>query len=312
MTVLSSKDAKGERLDAFLAKAVKHLTRSRLQQLIAQSAVRVDGRPAKPSLRLSGREAIEVFEPDPTPALPKPENLPLRIVFQDSDLVVVDKAPGMVVHEGAGNRSGTLVNALLHHIGDLKGIGGTLRPGIVHRLDKDTSGLLVVAKSDAALQALQRAFRERSVAKFYLALVKGNPLARGEWGGPIARHPVHRTRFTSRLQVGRPARTQYEVVARFGKAAKLRVQLHTGRTHQIRVHCADAGFPILGDTLYGGRGSPFPQVIARQALHASRLEFLHPMTHVPMAFEAPLPADFHAAEALLTSMDGKKDEKTNK
>ncbi len=293
--------ARGRRLDQALVEAFPALSRARLQALIRQGQVRVDQRTAKASARMSGGERIQLTLPPAEPALPEPEDLPLSVLFQDRDLLVLDKAPGMVVHPAAGHRRGTLVNALLHHVRDLQGVGGALRPGLVHRLDKDTSGCLVVAKNDAALRGLQASFKTRQVQKTYLALVHGQPPEQGRIETAYGRHPRHRQRFTGRLTEGKPARTGFRVLERLHGAALLEVDLLTGRTHQIRVHLAEAGYPLLGDVLYGGtrkgdaRVRAVQTTLGRQALHAWRLAFPHPRTGARRAFEAKVPADLRSA-----------------
>lgn len=286
---------RGLRVDQFLASRCSELSRSRLQQLIEAGHVRLNGSPVKSAYRLKGGEALEVEVPPPEPAEPLPEDLPLVTLYEDRHLLVIDKAAGMVVHPGAGHRSGTLVNALLHHVKDLEGVGGVLRPGLVHRLDKDTTGALVVAKSDASLRALQRAFKSREVEKRYVALVRGQPPEVGTFHTLYGRHPRHRLRFTGRCAKGRAAVTHFTVRRRFAKACLVEVSLETGRTHQIRVHLAEAGFPLLGDALYGPKAAQRPEIIGRQALHAWRLAFAHPMTGRALAIEADWPADFCSA-----------------
>lgn len=299
---LVPKESRGDRLDAHLARAFADLSRARLQQLIQDGRLLVDGRAPKPSLRLKGGEVVELTVPPPAPARPLPQDLPLRVLYEDEDLLVLDKAAGMVVHPAAGHADGTLVNALLHRVKDLRGVGGELRPGIVHRLDRDTSGCLVVAKHEQALSALQRAFKGREVHKRYLAIVQGVPrAAQATIDTPYGRHPRQRKKFTGRLKEGKRAVTAYQVRERLQGAALLEVELLTGRTHQIRVHLAEAGHPLLGDALYGRRRSP---AIARQALHAWRLDFPHPRTGERMAFEAPPPPDFTAALEALRAEPG--------
>jgi 23S rRNA pseudouridine1911/1915/1917 synthase len=292
---------KGARLDQFLVQVLPELSRSRLQALIDEGFITVDGQPSKPSHRLTGAEQIDVEVPAPTPVEPQAEDLPLTVLYQDRDLLVLDKAAGMVVHPGAGHHDGTLINALLHHVKDLQGVGGELRPGLVHRLDKDTSGVLVVAKNDAALIALQAAFKSREVSKQYVALVSGQPPDAGTFSTLHARHPTQRMRFTGRGKTGRSAITHFETARRFALGARVHVTLETGRTHQIRMHFAEAGFPLFGDELYGTKASSRPDLIGRQALHAWKLTFSHPRTGKVMRFEAPLPADLRAAEKRLAA-----------
>lgn len=265
-----------------------------------------DGRPVKAALRLRGGELLSVHIPAPVAAVPVAEELPLEVLHEDRDLVVVNKAAGMVVHPGAGHASGTLVNALLHRVKDLSGVGGELRPGIVHRLDKDTTGCLVVAKNERTLVALQKAFKTRAVEKTYLALVHGHPKkAEGRIETLYGRHPVHRQKFTGKVKEGKPAITVYRMRELFEGAALVEVDLLTGRTHQIRVHLAESGHPLLCDALYGagrkakGNVAEAQEALGRQALHAWRLAFEHPRTGKALKLEAPLPADFEAALARL-------------
>jgi 23S rRNA pseudouridine1911/1915/1917 synthase len=299
----------GLRLDAWLARRLPALSRSRIRALIDAGHVSLDGSRPRASTHVKAGQAATLALPAPAPAAPVPENIPLRVVHEDASLLVVDKPAGLVVHPGAGHASGTLVNALLAGVRDLSGIGGVLRPGIVHRLDRGTSGLLVVAKDDEAHRALVRQFAGRSVEKEYLALVLGNPQrASGEIATPIGRDPVHRKRMSTRAPRGREARTSWSVAERFDGAALLRVRIHTGRTHQIRVHLASIGHPVAGDPVYGGTRTPSSrravgrlalQALERPALHAARLAFDHPRTGARCSFEAPLPADLEAALAAL-------------
>ena len=303
-------EARGLRLDVWLASVEPELTRSRLKALIESGEVTLDGQGVKPARRLEGGELVRVAVEPPRPAAPQPESIALSILFEDEDLIVVDKPAGMVVHPGAGNPAGTLVNALLAHSKDLAGIGGELRPGIVHRLDKDTSGCIVVAKNERALAALQAQFKRRDVEKVYLALVHGVPAAKGRFETLHGRHPTDRKRFTSKVQKGRTAVTEWETVQAGLGAALVRVRLHTGRSHQIRMHFAEDGHPLLSDVLYGGRkreaklpaASPVrlaAQAIGRQALHAFQLGFAHPVSGRPLALSAEVPGDFaRALEAL--------------
>lgn len=299
--------AKGQRLDQFLAQAIEGLSRSRVTALINQQQVTVSGAPAHAALRLRGGEAICVVVPEPRSAKASAEELPIRVLHEDKDLIVVDKAAGMVVHPAAGNWSGTLVNALLHHVDDLEGVGGELRPGLVHRLDKDTSGCVVVAKNEATLQALQAAFKGREVEKLYLAIVLGEPPDHGVIETLYGRHPRDRKRFTGKVKEGKTAKTEYRTVERFAGAALVEVILHTGRTHQIRVHLSEAGFPLLSDSLYGKRAkkdlAEAEGAMGRQALHAWKLSFKHPRSKRRMAFEAKLHPDFEAA---LTALRGRR------
>jgi 23S rRNA pseudouridine1911/1915/1917 synthase len=294
-------EARGERLDQHLARTYPELTRSRIQGLIEAGHVQVDGRPAKVALRLRGGELLTLTVPPPVAAVPVAEELPLAVLHEDKDLVVVNKAAGMVVHPGAGHASGTLVNALLHRVKDLAGVGGELRPGIVHRLDKDTTGCLVVAKNEQALVALQKGFKTRAVEKTYLALVHGRPKAEGRIETLYGRHPVHRQKFTGKVKEGKPAITVYRTRELFEDAALVDVDLLTGRTHQIRVHLAESGHPLLCDALYGagrkakGRVAQAQEALGRQALHAWKLAFTHPRTGKALKLEAPLPEDFEAA-----------------
>jgi 23S rRNA pseudouridine1911/1915/1917 synthase len=294
-------DEAGQRLDAWLARRLPALSRSRLQALIAAGRVRLDSAPARAATRVKHGQTAHVRVPPPAPAEPQPEDIPLRIVYEDRALLVLDKPPGLVVHPGAGAPRGTLVNALLARVGGLSGIGGVLRPGIVHRLDKGTSGLLVVAKGDEAHRALAQQFAGRTVEKEYLAVVQGVPgRASGEVSAAIGRDPVQRRRMSVRAPRGREARTSWSVAERLDGAALLRVRIHTGRTHQIRVHLASIGHPVAGDSVYGGTRTPSSrkaaarlalQSLERPALHAARLSFVHPTSGERLRFEAPLPAD---------------------
>ena len=290
--------ARGQRLDQFLAHQLPTLSRSRIQELIREGRAEVDGRAARqPRQRLKGGERVrlEVVE---RPALAAtPEAIPLDILYEDEDLAVVNKPAGLVVHAGAGHRRGTLVNALLHRFGQLSSLGGALRPGLVHRLDKTTSGLLVVAKNDAAHQRLAEQFRSRAVEKRYLAVVHGRPArAQGHIALPVARDKRRPTRMTTRRAEGRAAATDYRVLASTGELTLVEAFLRTGRTHQLRVHFSALGHPIAGDTLYGaprqaGRGNAMLPVLNRIFLHAERLRFQHPRTGKPLEFRAPLPEE---------------------
>lgn len=303
-------EARGARLDAFLVSVEPELSRSRLQALIGEGAILLDGAPTKPSKLLKGGESVELTIAPPKPAIPQPEAIPLNVLYEDHDLIVVDKPAGMVVHPAAGNEAGTLVNALLAHCHDLAGIGGELRPGIVHRLDKDTTGCLVAAKNGPALAGLQAQFKARRVSKIYQALVHGVPAASGRIETLYGRHPTDRKRFTGKVDSGRTAITEWKLLQSFPGAAHVEVNLLTGRTHQVRVHFAEAGHPLLSDALYGGRkrekklppeslARRAAEAIGRHALHAGRLAFVHPRTGAPIDLEAPLPADFRRALEIL-------------
>jgi 23S rRNA pseudouridine1911/1915/1917 synthase len=294
-------EAQGVRLDVWLARRLPELSRARLQALIASGNVRLGGEPARPSTRLRAGQVIVVDVPPPVAAVPEPEDIPLAILHEDGHLLIVDKPAGLVVHPGAGAAAGTLVNALLRHVHDLSGVGGVLRPGIVHRLDRGTSGLLLVAKDDATHRALVRQFAGRTVGKEYLAIVHGVPeRPEGEIDRPVGRDPVHRKRMSVRSTRGREARTSWALAEAFDGASLLRVRIHTGRTHQIRVHLSSIGHPVAGDATYGGSRPPSCrapearaalQSLSRPALHAARLEFTHPQTGERMTFESPLPPD---------------------
>ncbi len=279
---------RGRRLDVAIAERIPELSRARIARLAAQGRTLVDGTPRKAAFRLRAGQRVRVLVPPPAPADLTPEPIPLRILYEDADLLVVDKPAGLPVHPAPGHPSGTLVNALLARVPDLPGIGGTLRPGIVHRLDKDTSGLLVVAKTEAAQRSLASQLRARTVVRTYLAVVRGRVRRdAGTVSAPIGRHPVHRKRMAV-VPAGREAVTHYTVLERFPAATLVACRLQTGRTHQIRVHLAHIGHPVLGDPVYGRAHVP---EMRRQALHAARLEFTHPRTGRPMAFAAPIPQD---------------------
>jgi len=295
-------DSDPMRLDLFVCRELAGETRATVQRLIEEGNVLVDGRQARPSLKLKGGERIQVEIPPPLPAEPQPEAIPLEVLYEDADLIVINKPAGMVVHPGAGNSSGTLVNALLAHCTDLSGIGGELRPGIVHRLDKDTSGVLVAAKNDRAHQSLSNQFSVHSVKRIYQALVYGSPKEdAGKIEGIIGRHPTERVRLSGKAKSGKHAITRWRVKERYGRVSLVELRLETGRTHQIRVHLSEAGFPLLGDPLYpdGGRFNNLadPQLrklittLGRQALHARTLGFIHPATGDYLEFTTEPPED---------------------
>jgi 23S rRNA pseudouridine1911/1915/1917 synthase len=313
-----------QRLDQYLAAHISDVSRARVQQLIEKGEVLVNGATAKASLRLKGDETITIMGPPQAPALrAMPEEIPLDIVYEDNDLAIVNKPAGMMVHAGAGateeaRNHGTLVNALLHHFETLSGVGGPLRPGIVHRLDRATSGLMVVAKNDEAHRRLARQFSGREVRKTYVALIHGWPKQdQGTIRSPISRHTQRRTRMTTRGFLGREAITHYLVQRKidspYGKFALIELQIETGRTHQIRVHMSSLGHPVVGDTLYGAPaeiraepnkrrapGMPSALRLERNFLHSAALELTHPRTGEALSFARALPEEL---QALLTRLE---------
>ena len=309
----------GRRLDRVLAELWPDLSRTRIARLMDRGLVRVAGHEVAPSFAAGEGEMVTLALPDPEPSTILPEDIPLDIVYEDDHLLVVNKAAGMVVHPGAGVKQGTLVHALLAHAPQIAGVGGAGRPGIVHRLDRNTSGLLVVAKTPTAYLRLVEAISRREVSRLYRTIVWGVPKdAAGRVFEPVGRHPKHRERMAV-IRSGRPAATRYRVLEAFGTAAYLECELETGRTHQIRVHLSHLGHPVVGDSTYGGgprRALNVPEsarrlareiveFLPRQALHAARLAFLHPATGKALALEAPLPADIEAAlERLRKSVTG--------
>jgi 23S rRNA pseudouridine1911/1915/1917 synthase len=290
----------GWRLDRALAAAVPTLSRERLKALIRSGAVEADGKPLRdPATKVRGEEALRVAVPEPAPAHNKPQDIPLSIVFEDDHLLVIDKPAGLVVHPAAGNLDGTLVNALLHHCGgSLSGIGGVARPGIVHRIDKDTSGLLVVAKTDVAHEGLAKQFAAHSIGRRYLAIVNGVPKVReGTIDAPLARSSANRKKIAIvEGRRGKRAVTHWKRLNILNDAALVECRLETGRTHQVRVHMASIGHPMLGDPVYSRPGKTHGKLLKelkfhRQALHAAHLEFTHPVTRRSLSFESPMPAD---------------------
>ena len=290
------------RLDQFLSETDLNLSRSQAKNLIKKNYILLNQRPTKPSIHLKAGDLVSVAFPRPEPLSLIPEPLPLTILYEDSSIIVVDKPAGMVVHPAAGNPSGTLVNALLYHCKDLRGINGVLRPGIVHRLDKDTSGVMVVAKDDEAYQQLTQQFKNRSVEKVYWAIAYGK--FRQEGGlidSAIGRHPSQRKRMSTRTKKGRMAITRWKRIESLDGLSLLEIFPRTGRTHQIRVHLSAMGHPLLGDPLYGRKGRPGSMKdpvlkecvkgMNRQALHALRLSFNHPRTGERVQFESPIPQD---------------------
>ncbi len=296
MRILTEPRDAGKRLDQLVHERLPEFSRSRIQRWIHEGRVLVNGVPQRASHAIRSGDSIDVAPSEPPPLRATPEAIPLRVLYEDDDLVALDKPAGMVVHAGAGVRSGTLVNALLHRFGTLSTAGGPLRPGIVHRLDRFTSGVLLVAKNDAAHHALAAQFAGRQVAKIYLALVHGVVKAEsGRIERPIARDPRQRVRMTARLERGRAAWSAYRVMRRFAKFTLLEVRIGTGRTHQIRVHLSNIGHPVAGDTLYGApakvEGRP---PLGRYFLHAQRICFRQPSTGAEIVVEAPLPAELQA------------------
>jgi len=284
--------AAGDRLDRYLAGMLPHLSRSRLQTLIKQGHVTLAGKPAKPSDTVRNGALVAITEPPAEPTLLEPEEIPLDVLYEDADLLVINKPPGLVIHPAAGHARHTLVHALLAHCGTLSAIGGKQRPGIVHRLDKDTSGCLVVAKNDFAHTHLSRQFAGRTVTKIYLALVSGffAGARSGAIENSIGRHPVHRKKMAVLDRGGRTANTGWHVLQELsGVGTLVQCTLHTGRTHQIRVHLKHLGHPLLGDALYAGR---LAGKYERQMLHAWQLGFTHPRTGKELHFCSPLPEDF--------------------
>ena len=280
------------RLDSFVA-AETELSRTQAQRMIREGAILLNGKAVKPNVVVAAGDLVDVTYPDPVATDVLPENIPLDILYEDSDLLVINKPQGMVVHPASGHASGTLVNALLYHIQDLSGIGGELRPGIVHRIDRMTSGLLVVAKNDQAHRALSDQFRDHSAHRSYAAMVDGNIRQdEGKIDAPLARHPVDRKRMAI-VYDGRDAVTHWRVAARYGQYTLLQVELETGRTHQIRVHLASQQHPVTGDDVYGREKRPFGLI--GQALHGYRLAFCHPKSGEQMVFYAPLPDFFMTA-----------------
>jgi 23S rRNA pseudouridine1911/1915/1917 synthase len=314
-TILTPNDHDaGQRLDQFLASNLTDLSRSRIQQLILDANVLVNGQRVKPSYKIKSGDRLEIDIPPPPESPFSPEPMPLDVVYEDEDLIIINKPAGLVVHPGAGIRSGTLANALAYHFQQLSHLSGPARPGLVHRLDKDTSGLLVVAKGDEVHEKLAAQWRRREIEKTYIGLVYGIPSpTHGQIDAPVGRHPTHRTRMAVRPEAkGRSALTRYRVIETFSDAALLELQLQTGRTHQIRVHLAYLHHPIVGDDVYGaGFKTKIKDPAVREAinqlgrhfLHAARLRFQHPRTRLTVEFEAPLPAELQRLLELLRARE---------
>lgn len=292
--VVTAEEA-GYRLDLFLAKKLAGLSRSQAQKLLVSGVVFINEQPCSDkNYRLQKTDLVGLTMPEPHETMLEPEDIRLAVVYEDRDLLVVDKPRGMVVHPAPGHSRGTLVNALLNHCDDLSGIGGIRRPGIVHRLDKDTSGLLIVAKNDLAHRRLSAQLKARAISREYIALVNGlvRP-AHGRIEAPIGRHPVHRKKMAV-VEGGREAVTRYRMIKSYHRYSLLQLQLETGRTHQIRVHLSYLGYPVVGDPLYAGRtGGGLPaELVFSQALHARRISFTHPRNGIKMTFSTPLPPEF--------------------
>ena len=287
-------DRAGERADALLSRLVPGLTRSAAQKLLERGAVTSGGRPVRKNDRPAPGQALEAVLPDPEPIDVRPQNIPLDVVYEDGDVIVVNKPVGLVVHPAPGHPDGTLVNALLYHCGtSLSGINGQLRPGIVHRIDRDTSGLIIAAKNDRAHLALSAQLQDHSLARTYEAVAVGSLREdSGTINAPIGRHPADRKKMAVDRKNGREAVTHWTVLARYPGHTHVECRLETGRTHQIRVHLASIGHPLLGDTVYGAK-KPVPG-LAGQCLHARRLRFIHPSTGEAMELECPLPDWFEA------------------
>ena len=313
MTFIIDDKDKGKRLDAFVSESTE-LSRSAAARLIECENITVNGAPVQKKYELKAGDTVSITTPDPEPSEILPENIPLDIVFEDDDLLVINKPSGMVVHPAPGNYSGTLVNALLYHCADtLSGIGGVIRPGIVHRIDKDTSGLLVVAKNDTAHKILAEELEYHGIEREYHALVRGGfKCDTGTVDAPIGRHPVDRKRMavlTSPDAHAKPAVTHYEVMERYGEISYIKCLLETGRTHQIRVHMSYIGHALIGDEVYGGAKSRFEKLHASlfdgQILHAKRLSFTHPRTRERMTFECELPDNFKRLLDILREQSAK-------
>lgn len=304
-------DFSGQRLDRFLVSVLEGRSRSFVQKLIEDGRISVVGRDARPNLSMREGDRVTVDVPDPIPSKISGEALPLDVLYQDADIAVVNKPAGLVVHPGAGHASGTLVNALLHHMTDLSGIGGESRPGIVHRLDRGTSGLMVIAKNDVAHQELSRQFHDREVEKEYVALVWGVVQAGRRIDAAIGRDPVNRQKMSARAKHARTAVTRITRAHHLTGVTLCQVAIHTGRTHQIRVHLSAIGHPVVGDAVYGGVRRRVPgdlralQRLERPFLHAERLAFTHPRDQRRMEFTAPLPDDLLQ---ILEDLPGWKDD----
>ena len=294
-TLLTASEDAGKRLDSFLAASLPELTRSAAVRLIETGRVTVNGKNAAKSCKLTGRETVAVALPEPEPIEAVPQNIPLDVAYEDEDVIVVNKPAGLVVHPAPGHPDGTLVNALLSHCGgSLSGVGGALRPGIVHRIDRDTSGLIIAAKNDAAHQSLSAQLQDHTLSRIYEAVVAGNLREdSGTVDAPIGRHHTDRKKMAVTDRGGKPAVTHWEVLERLRGYTYVRCRLETGRTHQIRVHMAHIGHPIYGDTVYGSKKPAAG--LTGQCLQAVGLRFLHPRTGLPVELQCPLDGEFASA-----------------
>lgn len=310
--IAAGPESSGQRLDQFLGQAnvglVDRLSRSLIQNLIKSGDISIEGKRPKANLRLKGHEAITIFIPPPEAVELIPEEISFDTIYEDSDIIVLSKPPNLVVHPACGHQSGTLVHGLLYHCKDLGGINGTVRPGIIHRLDKDTSGLMVVAKNDRSVGKMVEQFKAKTIQKIYLALVHGTPKSKeGTVSGNIGRHPVHRKKMTVLPYGGRESITHWHLLEELGAFSLLELRLETGRTHQIRVHLASIGLPVAGDEVYGRKKAEDKSFeINRQCLHASRLSFNHPVTGEPLEFCAPLWPDIENSLTILRGQENKK------
>lgn len=311
-----TEELSGKRADIVLSHFLSEHTRSQIKKLIDDQNVLVKGKPIKPSKKFDQGEIVHVNLPAPVSIDAEPENIALNIIYEDSSIVVVNKPAGMVVHPGAGVKSGTLVNALLFKCDDLSGIGGKIRPGIVHRLDKDTSGVIVVAKDDHSHHSLVDQFKSRTIKKRYLAIVEGNlKNDSGSFDSAIGRDPIHRIKMSSKSKTGRASLTNWNVLNRFESACLVEAEPKTGRTHQIRVHLSENGYPILADKVYGHKRqknlilSTAEKMIGRHALHASKIGFTHPADGKWVEFTAPIPEDMKQALDYFENINGEDSEK---
>jgi len=311
-SLIADEHGAGQRLDVVVASHIPECSRSLASALIRKGIIQVEGQPRKPGYHVQPGDRICGSIPIPEAPVFRPEPIPIRVIYEDADIILIDKAAGFVVHPAAGHADGTLVNALLHHCPDIRGIGGEMRPGIVHRLDKDTSGILVAAKNAKAMAGLADQFQNRSVRKKYLALVHGSPDKDfGTISLPIGRHPADRKKMSVLSPRGKTAQTLWHVRQRLPETTLLDVDLKTGRTHQIRVHCAAIGHPVVGDQVYGGKSpkkhspeiSALLKSVSRQMLHAWQIHLIHPGTGEEISFESPVPTDMTQLLTCLEEID---------